>query len=68
MACRRAERSAVEAAASHRWGCIAQLRCVFPCSLRAADEHDKYAFEDHGHRFDFLLKPLPPTEEEEAKP
>lgn len=27
---------------------------------------DKYAYTDHGHRFDFLLKPLPPTEEEEA--
>ncbi|KAL4428385.1 hypothetical protein ABPG75_002474 [Micractinium tetrahymenae] len=27
---------------------------------------DKYAYQDRGHRFDFLLKPLPPTEEEEA--
>ena len=38
-----------------------------PLSIFAADEHDKYAFEDHGHRFEFLLKPLPPTEEEEVK-
>ncbi|KAL4439268.1 hypothetical protein ABPG77_004170 [Micractinium sp. CCAP 211/92] len=27
---------------------------------------EQYAYSDHGHRFDFLLKPLPPTEDEEV--
>ncbi|PRW44469.1 duf803 domain membrane [Chlorella sorokiniana] len=30
------------------------------------EEKDKYAFPDHGHRMAYLLKPLPPTEDEEA--
>ncbi len=36
--------------------------------LVCADGHEpvKYAYSSHGHKFDFLLKPLPRSEEEEA--
>ncbi len=36
-----------------------------PLSL-AITSGEQYAYSDHGHRFDFLLKPLPPTEDEEV--
>lgn len=38
-------------------------RCAALC---CAEGEGKYAYRDHGHKFDFLLKPLPPTDEEEA--
>lgn len=32
----------------------------------ASPAAEEKAFPDHGHRFDYLLRPLPPTEDEEA--
>lgn len=37
-----------------------------PTSPADGHEHPKYAYSDRGHKFDFLIKPLPATEEEEA--
>lgn len=45
--------------------CSDGLAC-FCSTPTAAEEKDKYAFPDHGHRMAYLLKPLPPTEDEEA--
>ena len=47
-------------------------RLTAPSSLPAcppaeAHDHAKYAYNTHGHKFDFLLKPLPPTDEEELE-
>ena len=41
------------------------VETVVRCSSPPAGEH--YAYEDRGHKFDFLLKPLPPTEDEEEE-
>ncbi|PSC70942.1 elongation factor G [Micractinium conductrix] len=36
-------------------------------SARPSSPGEHYAYEDRGHKFDFLLKPLPPTEDEEEE-